>query len=107
MAGDSISTFPGNSVVLIESPDPSEEGAYFIGSGVVIGPHTILTASHVVFDTSGQLPDQDIVLYPGWDSADPAEVPATFLRLTPTTSTKLARLAATLSLKRRAFWILL
>src|ERR1700722_7952881 len=82
MAGDPITTFPGDSVVLIESPDPSEEGAYFIGSGVVIGPHTILTASHVVFDTSGQVPDQNIILYPGWNSADPAlgpgDVPTTY-----------------------------
>jgi V8-like Glu-specific endopeptidase len=75
MAGDPITTFPGDSVVLIESPDPSEAGYYLIGSGVVIGPHTILTASHVVFNTSGQITDQDIVLYPGWDSADPAQGP--------------------------------
>jgi V8-like Glu-specific endopeptidase len=75
MAGDPITTFPGDSVVLIESPDSSEQGAYFIGSGVVIGPHTILTASHVVFDISSQTPDQNIVLYPGWDSADPARGP--------------------------------
>ena len=68
---DSISTFPGDCVVLIESPVPNQEGSYFIGSGVVIGPHTILTASHVVYDTSEQTPDQNIVLYPGWDNTDP------------------------------------
>ena len=43
-----------------------------MGSGVVIGPHTILTASHVVYDTSQQTPDRNIVLYPGWESTDPA-----------------------------------
>ena len=72
MAGYSASTFPYNCVVLIESPNPSEEGYYFIGSGVVIGPHTILTASHVVYDTSAQTPDYNIKLYPGWASTDPA-----------------------------------
>jgi V8-like Glu-specific endopeptidase len=82
MAGDSISTFPGNSVVLIESPNPDGDG-YLQGSGVVIGPHTILTASHVVFDTSDQTPVQNIKLYPGWDSTDPAQGPGYI----PTTDT--------------------
>jgi V8-like Glu-specific endopeptidase len=72
MAGYSTYTFPYNCVVLIESPNPSEDGYYFIGSGVVIGPHTILTASHVVYDTSAQTPDQNITLYPGWTGTDPA-----------------------------------
>ena len=71
MAGDPNS-FPYDCVVLIESPDPYEAGYHFVGSGVVIGPHTILTASHVVYDTSQQTPDQNIVLYPGWESTDPA-----------------------------------
>ncbi len=74
MAGDPITTFPGDTVVLIESPNPDGDG-YLQGSGVVIGPHTILTASHVVFDISAQTPDQNIVLYPGWDSTDPAQGP--------------------------------
>src|SRR5271154_5907073 len=71
MAGDPITTFPGNSVVLIESPNP-DGGGYLQGSGVVIGPHTILTASHVVFDPPEQTPVQNTKLYPGWDSTDPA-----------------------------------
>jgi V8-like Glu-specific endopeptidase len=70
MAG-STSTFPYNCVVLIESHDPSEAGCYLEGSGVVIGSHTILTASHVVYDVSTQTKEQNIKLYPGWDSADP------------------------------------
>jgi hypothetical protein len=70
MASDSISTFPGNSVVLIESANPDGDG-YIQGSGVVIGPHTILTASHVVFDPSEQTAVQNIDLYPDWDSTDP------------------------------------
>jgi len=68
----SISTFPGDCVVLIESPDPLQPGFYIQGSGVVIGPHTILTASHIVFDISEQQPVHNTQLYPGWDSADPA-----------------------------------
>jgi V8-like Glu-specific endopeptidase len=72
MAGDSTSTFPYNCVVLIESPDPSRAGYYLIGSGVVIGPHTILTASHVVYDVSAGVADQNIDLYPAWNAADPA-----------------------------------
>ena len=72
MAGDPTSTFPYNCIVLIESPDPSEAGYYLIGSGVVIGPHTILTATHVVYDVSSGLADQNIELYLGWNGADPA-----------------------------------
>jgi V8-like Glu-specific endopeptidase len=64
MAGDPITTFPGNSVVLIESPDPSGDGVILQGSGVVIGPHTILTASHVVYDISEQTPIQNIEVIP-------------------------------------------
>ena len=71
MAG-STSNFPYNCVVLIESPDPSEAGYYLQGSGVVIGPHTILTASHVVYDVYAQTQEQNIKLYPGWDSTGPA-----------------------------------
>ena len=70
MAGDPAK-FPFNSVVLIESPNPDGDG-YLLGSGVVIGPHTILTASHVVYDITEQTALKDIHLYPGWESADPA-----------------------------------
>jgi V8-like Glu-specific endopeptidase len=65
------SPFPYDCVVLIESPDPGNPALYNIGSGVVIGPHTILTASHVVYDTEDQIADQNIRLYPGWSGADP------------------------------------
>ena len=66
------STFPYNSVVLIESPDPRNPMLDNIGSGVVIGPHTILTASHVVYDLADQTADQNIHLYPGWSGLDPS-----------------------------------
>jgi V8-like Glu-specific endopeptidase len=72
MTGYSTSTFPYNCVVLIESPDPLRSGYYVYGSGVVIGPHSILTASHVVYDISEQTPDQNIKLYPGWENTNPA-----------------------------------
>jgi V8-like Glu-specific endopeptidase len=79
---NSISTFPGDSVVLIESPDPQQPGFYLQGSGVVIGPHTILTASHVLFDITEQEAVQNTQIYLGWDSADPAlgpgNIPTTY-----------------------------
>jgi V8-like Glu-specific endopeptidase len=72
MAGDPTSTFPYNCVVLIEAPDPSDPQDYLIGSGVVIGPNTILTASHVAYDISDQTPVDNIKLYPAWNGVDPA-----------------------------------
>jgi V8-like Glu-specific endopeptidase len=73
MAGDPTSTFPYNCVVLIEAPDPSDpQGEYLIGSGVVIGQHTILTASHVTYDISDQTAVDNIKLYPCWNSTNPA-----------------------------------
>ncbi len=72
MAAYSTSTFPYDCVVLIESPDPTNPGYYLQGSGVVIGPHTILTASHVLFDVSEQAATSNTQLYPGWSGADPA-----------------------------------
>jgi V8-like Glu-specific endopeptidase len=72
MEQHSTASYPYNDVVLIESPDPTMQGYHFVGSGVVIGPHTILTATHVVYDTSVGIADQGIKLYPGWNSADPA-----------------------------------
>ena len=39
---------------------------------MVIGPHTILTASHVVYDISEQAATSNTRLYPGWSGADPA-----------------------------------
>jgi V8-like Glu-specific endopeptidase len=70
--GYSTSTFPYNTVVLIESPDPDNPSLINVGSGVVIGPHTVLTASHVVYDLEDQTADQNIHLYPGWSGADPS-----------------------------------
>ena len=70
--GYSTSTFPYNTVVLIESPDPDNPALINVGSGVVIGPHTVLTASHVVYDLEDQTADQNIHLYPGWSGADPS-----------------------------------
>jgi V8-like Glu-specific endopeptidase len=72
MAAAPTSTFPQNCVVLIESPDPTNPGYYLQGSGVVIGPHTILTASHVVYDIAEQAATRNTQLYPGWSGANPA-----------------------------------
>jgi hypothetical protein len=65
------STFPYDCMVLIESPDPQKPGWYDQGSGVVIGPHTILTASHVVYSVSEQTSYQSFQLYLGWNAPDP------------------------------------
>jgi hypothetical protein len=37
----SISTYPYNTVVLIETKNPADPGHFTIGSGVIIGPHTV------------------------------------------------------------------
>ena len=66
-----LTTFPYNCVVLIESPNPDGSG-YIQGSGVVIGPHTVLTASHVLYDIAEQTPVRYTDLYLDWSGADPA-----------------------------------
>ena len=68
--------FPYNDIVLIETPDPENSGVYYSGSGVAIGPHTILTASHVLFDISEQTPYQSFYIYPGWNGPDPSMAPS-------------------------------
>ena len=65
-----------NDIVLVEAPDPENPAVYWSGSGVAIGPHTILTASHVLFDTSEQTPFQSLYIYPGWDGPDPVMAPS-------------------------------
>jgi V8-like Glu-specific endopeptidase len=51
----SISTYPYNTVVLIETKNPADPGHFKEGSGVVIGPHTVLTASHMLWDSTFQI----------------------------------------------------
>jgi Trypsin-like peptidase domain len=62
----SIATYPYNCVVLIETVNPGNPGFFTIGSGVVIGPHTILTASHVLWDSVHQSEANQVWLYPAY-----------------------------------------
>jgi hypothetical protein len=62
----SISTYPYNTVVLIETKIPDDPFHFKEGSGVVIGPHTILTASHMLWDSTHQSEANQVWLYPGY-----------------------------------------
>jgi V8-like Glu-specific endopeptidase len=61
----STSTFPYNCVVLIETRNSA--GYTYQGSGVIIGPHTILTASHMLWDSAHQVEANQVWLYPAWN----------------------------------------
>jgi hypothetical protein len=61
----SIATYPYNCVVLIETAYPGGQ-AYF-GSGVIIGPHTILTASHLLWDSTTSSEANQVWLYPAYN----------------------------------------
>ena len=43
-------------------------GTTWQGSGVIVGPHTVLTASHVLWDGALQQPLTDIRVYAGYDA---------------------------------------
>ena len=64
VAYPSIATYPYNCVVLIETSNPA--GHAYLGSGVIIGPHTILTASHLLWDSKYQSEANQVWLYPGY-----------------------------------------
>jgi V8-like Glu-specific endopeptidase len=59
--------FPYNCVVLIETEDPGNPGFFYEGSGVVIGPHTVLTASHMLWDSTHQSEANQVFLYPAYN----------------------------------------
>jgi hypothetical protein len=63
----STSVYPYNCVVLIESTDPGDPTHFHEGSGVVIGPHTILTCSHMLWDSVDQNIDDHVYLYPAYN----------------------------------------
>ena len=60
----SNTSFPDSAVVYILDDIPGV--GEFQGSGVVIGPHTILTAAHVVYDADVGASADAISLYPGF-----------------------------------------
>ncbi|HEV2154844.1 hypothetical protein [Bradyrhizobium sp.] len=66
----STSTYPYNTVVLIETkfandPNPNE---FFTGTGVIIGPHTILTAAHMLWDTAFNSEATSVYIYPAYSA---------------------------------------
>jgi hypothetical protein len=63
----STSTFPYNCVVLIETKNPADPTHFSFGSGVVIGPHTILTASHMLWSSQYQSEANQVWLYPAYN----------------------------------------
>src|SRR5579871_1808994 len=63
----STAVYPYNDVVLIETANPGDPTHFFEGSGLVIGPHTILTASHMLWDTSDQTEANQVWLYPAYN----------------------------------------
>jgi hypothetical protein len=65
----SIATYPYNCVVLIETKNPADPNVFFEGSGVVIGPHTILTASHMLWDSTNQSEANQVWLYPAYNQS--------------------------------------
>ena len=57
------STYPYDCVCYIQATFAG--AGTFRGSGVIIGPHTVLTASHVVWNSEYQEADSSISVYPG------------------------------------------
>ena len=60
----SNTSFPDSAVVYILDDIPGQ--GEFQGSGVIIGPHTILTAAHLVYDADTGATADAISLYPGF-----------------------------------------
>jgi Ca2+-binding RTX toxin-like protein len=72
----STSTWPYNSVVYLQVENPGlPSGSVNMGSGVIIGPHTILTAAHNVWDWEHQSGPTSIAVYPGYDGSFGTPVP--------------------------------
>ena len=65
-------TYPFDTVVYIESTYP--DGAVFTGSGVLVGPNDVLTASHVVYNGSHGGAATSVKVIPAYDPS-PLETP--------------------------------
>lgn len=57
------SSFPGNAVCFLTT---SLNGVTFRGSGVAIGPHTVLTAAHLVYDSGTGAEAANVHIFPGF-----------------------------------------
>src|ERR1700746_3250091 len=60
-------SYPYDDVVLVESTDPGDPSNFHFGTGFVIGPHTILTASHLLYDSVDQREVDHVLLYPAYN----------------------------------------
>lgn len=66
-ASYSVSTYPFNDVVLLETTNSSDPD-FAQASGVIIGPHTILTASHVLWDSPYNAEAGNVYIYPAYSA---------------------------------------
>jgi V8-like Glu-specific endopeptidase len=62
----SVATAPFNCVCYVTD---TVDGVNYRASGVIIGPHTVLTAAHVVWDATSGDTATNIEIYPGYSSA--------------------------------------
>lgn len=67
-AASSTSIVPDSRVCLIETENPGNPGFFVQGSSVIVGPHTILTASHVLWDSTHQSEADKVFVYPGYNN---------------------------------------
>jgi V8-like Glu-specific endopeptidase len=65
MAAAVGASYPSTAVCYITA---DSGGKTWQGSGVIIGPHTVLTASHVLWDGSTQQPMTNVKVYPGFEA---------------------------------------
>jgi V8-like Glu-specific endopeptidase len=56
-------------VVLIEVKNPANPESITYASGVIIGPHSILTAAHVLWNGIAGKEAKQVYLYPGYNAA--------------------------------------
>jgi autotransporter passenger strand-loop-strand repeat protein len=69
VAPNPLAASPYYGVVYIQDKMPDQpSGTYSIGTGFIIGPHSILTAAHVVKDTVGPAAVSSIQIFPGYTS---------------------------------------
>ncbi len=73
LGASTATTTPFPEIVLLEDNlDGSDSLPTVRGSGVIIGPHTILTAAHVVWDSDTGTDASSILAFPGYNgSGDP------------------------------------
>ena len=75
-----ITAYPYDCVCYITDTIPNSGGnpTYLRGSGVIIGPHTILTASHVLWSYDYQHGASQISVYPGYNNGSGTAISGTW-----------------------------